>query len=259
MEQRVVLKNLEGETLVGAFHKINDKKKVVIVCHGFTGNKDRDFVKEFCLSLNREGVNAFRFDFSGNGESEGRFEDAIYSKEISDLKCVVDYFSKMSFAVGLIGHSMGGTVCLMETSLDPRIKFLVSISGVTHTATYRQKFVKLYAKNEKEFDDSMRQNSSYEFYSEQNKTWYTVSSGYFADIIRHNPVDAVKNIKVPVLFVHGDADDRIDIQETKDVYKVANEPKKMFTIKGADHRFTDKDVFNRMVKRVIAWVKENLQ
>jgi alpha/beta superfamily hydrolase len=257
MEKRVVLKNGEGESLAGAFHKINDHKKVIIVCHGYKGNKDGNFVKEFCLSLNREGMNAFRFDFSGSGESEGRFEDATYSKEISDLKCIIDYFYKMGFSIGLVGHSMGATICLMEASTDPRIKFITAVSGVTHTATFRQRFVKLYAKSEKEFDDAMRQNGFYEFYDEEKKTWYKVTLGFFADIIKQNPLEAVKSVHVPVLIVHGDKDDRIDIQESKDLLKAANEPKKMLTIKGADHRFSDKEIYLKMVKKVITWIKKD--
>ena len=36
------------------------------------------------------GIPALRFSFSGNGGSEGRFEDSCITKEVEDLGAVID-------------------------------------------------------------------------------------------------------------------------------------------------------------------------
>ena len=54
-----------------------------------------------------------RFDFSGNGESEGTFEDSTYHKEVEDLKEVMQYFKNKGVKeFCLVGHSMGGAVAI---------------------------------------------------------------------------------------------------------------------------------------------------
>ena len=41
-------------------------------------------------------VKVFRFNFSGNGESEGRFSYANYHKEVEDLRAAIEYFTQVA-------------------------------------------------------------------------------------------------------------------------------------------------------------------
>lgn len=45
----------------------------------------------------------------------------------------------------------------------------------------------------------------------------------------------------PVLFVHGDSDELVPMESSVQMYAVASEPKKIEIIRGADHRFSDKN------------------
>uniref|UniRef100_A0A0A9FW14 Serine aminopeptidase S33 domain-containing protein n=1 Tax=Arundo donax TaxID=35708 RepID=A0A0A9FW14_ARUDO len=65
-EQRVVVANKHGETLVGLLHHTGSNK-VVVLCHGFTASKNSSIIVDLADALTKQGISAFHFDFSGNG------------------------------------------------------------------------------------------------------------------------------------------------------------------------------------------------
>ncbi|KAH9761656.1 Hydrolase 4 domain-containing protein [Citrus sinensis] len=105
--RRVVIPNSHGEKLVGILHETGSKQ-LVIVCHGFQSTKDRIPMVNLAAALEREGISAFRFDFSGNGESEGSFLYGNYRREAEDLRAIVqDFCAKGRVITAIIGHSKG--------------------------------------------------------------------------------------------------------------------------------------------------------
>nr|XP_029119137.1 uncharacterized protein LOC105058813 isoform X2 [Elaeis guineensis] len=106
-QQRVIIPNEHGEKLVGVLHETGSKK-LAILCHGFRASKDDKTLLNLTAALTRQGISAFRFDFPGNGESEGAFQYGNYRREADDLHAVVLYWSKQKYEVSaIIGHSKG--------------------------------------------------------------------------------------------------------------------------------------------------------
>src|SRR5271155_5466123 len=61
-------------------------KRLVILCHGFTGNKiesGRLFVQT-ARALQQAGISALRFDFMGSGDSSGEFNQMTPDTQIQD-------------------------------------------------------------------------------------------------------------------------------------------------------------------------------
>lgn len=77
--------------------KSGEKCPIVIICHGFGGNRDRGTTCTIGHQLPTENIASIRFDFNGHGESEGRFEDMTVPNEIEDAKCVYQYVSTLPF------------------------------------------------------------------------------------------------------------------------------------------------------------------
>src|SRR5690606_8418836 len=114
------IRNIEGEKIDYTFHPGNNSRKVIVVLgHGVTGNKDRPFVVALAETLSHDGIPTLRLSFSGNGDSEGRFEDSTISKEVKDLRCVLDALD--GWNILYIGHSMGGAVGVMLADKDTRL------------------------------------------------------------------------------------------------------------------------------------------
>ena len=88
---------------------------LVIICHGFTGNKNEKLLTNLSDDLEKVGIASIRFDFNGHGESEGNFQDMTVLNEIEDAKKIYDYVSKISgvTSISVAGHSQGGVVSSM--------------------------------------------------------------------------------------------------------------------------------------------------
>ena len=94
--------------------KAGEKCPVVILMHGFMGNKaeQKGMLKDIADSLEKNGIASIRFDFNGHGESEGDFQNMTVLNEIEDAKKIVEYAEAQDYtaSVSLLGHSQGGVV-----------------------------------------------------------------------------------------------------------------------------------------------------
>ncbi len=114
--QEEMIKVEKGEEVATIYHEA-DSNKWIFFCHGFGSDKEGSYKKR-CERMVENGWNAVRFDFRGNGDSDGDFIDQDLSSRIEDLKAVVDYFGPENYC--LFGSSFGGkTVLHATTSLDP--------------------------------------------------------------------------------------------------------------------------------------------
>lgn len=131
--------------------KQGERVPMVLLCHGFMGNKDGALENRIANLLSERGIASIRFDFNGHGQSEGRFQDMTVLNEIVDAKKVIEYVSALPYvsSVAISGHSQGGVVAAMtagELGSD-KIKAVVllapaavlrddAIRGSTMGATY---------------------------------------------------------------------------------------------------------------------------
>ena len=92
-----------------------EKCPVVIIMHGFMGNKDGMLEKLTSDKLAQNGIATVKFDFNGHGESEGEFSGMTVPNEIEDAKLVYEYVKSLPFVgdIALTGHSQGGVVASM--------------------------------------------------------------------------------------------------------------------------------------------------
>ncbi|MFT3991098.1 MAG: prolyl oligopeptidase family serine peptidase [Luteolibacter sp.] len=233
------LHNSFGEHIDSTFHPGLKREVLVILGHGVTGNKDRPLLVALAKGLSERNWPCLRISYSGNGNSGGRFADSCISKEIADLQSVIGSVPE-DVAVVYIGHSMGGAVGVMTTARDLRIRVLVTLSGMVHTAD----FVK------REFGDVV---------PDQGVMWddpaCPLSQTYVDDLNAiGSTLAAAETIVQPWLLIHGLEDDVIPAQDSRDAFAVAKCVKKHVEIPGADHVF-DENSYGRIVEEVAAWLE----
>ena len=231
------IRNRHGEKLDYTFHEgERESKNIVVVGHGVTGNKDRPFVVALGEGLAAAGIPALRFSFSGNGASEGKFTDSTISKEVEDLGAVLDALE--GYTVCYVGHSMGGAVGVLRASRDDRIQLLVSLAGMVHTKAFAQR----------EFGNVT---------PDEGFMWAEpdcpLSQAYMDDLTQIDTVvDLAPQINVPWLLVHGDEDDVVPIEHSRDIFAKANYQTQLITLQSANHVFSQEST-PVMVERVIVW------
>ncbi|MGD9896219.1 MAG: alpha/beta hydrolase [Candidatus Methylacidiphilaceae bacterium] len=234
------IRNAQGERLDFAYQGgSSDNPTLVVIGHGITAHKDRPMLIELSNVLSRKGIHSLRFSFSGNGASEGKFEEFTPTKEVGDLGSVLDALG--DWHVGYAGHSLGALVGVLRAGQDPRIHFLISLAGMAHCAAFTKR----------EFGDVTPGAGCM-----WDMPQFPLSRALIDDMNRiDNVVEAARKIRVPWLFVHGVADDVVPIQDSRDLFAVASEPKRLVEIPGADHLFPEGHA-TTMANAVAGWLAE---
>lgn len=237
------IKNPRGERLDYSFHPgPPGSKQIFILGHGVTGNKDRPFIVALAEGLAAAGLATLRVSYSGNGASGGRFVDSNISKEVVDLGAVLDALP--GYQIGYIGHSMGGAVGVLRASQDARIQFLVSLAGMVHTKAFAQR----------EFG-TVKPDAGCMW----DEPECPLSSAYMNDLTQIDTVVAcAPQIKVPWLLVHGTEDDVVPVQDSRDIFARANEPKQLIEIPGSSHVFSGAYT-PIMIGHVTSWCQARLK
>ena len=76
----------------------------MILCHGFASSRNSFHFPAIAKQLAQHDVSSLRFDFSGNGDSEGQFEYGNYAVEALDIRAAVQYVRDGgSKVIGLVG------------------------------------------------------------------------------------------------------------------------------------------------------------
>jgi dienelactone hydrolase len=112
-----------------------DTRPLVIYCHGI--GSQRDFDLRIPIELTRRGFYVVALDYHGQGESGGTISDIDpvthipalaedCSKLLDTLETMPFYSGVNTSQIGLIGHSLGGMVVLMNQALDPRFNVTVA-------------------------------------------------------------------------------------------------------------------------------------
>jgi alpha/beta superfamily hydrolase len=203
-----------------------------------TSNKDRPWLIDLAGALAADGIASLRMSFAGNGESEGRYEDATPLKEAGDLGSVIDAVKAAGVErVAYAGHSMGGAVGVLRAADDPRIDVLVSLAGMLHVRDFMQKQFGHLA-----FGDLMLDKPGCPWSPTMAETTSRIGS-LTAQAAR---------IRAPWLLVHGDADELVPLQDSLDARAAAGGRPDLVVLPGVDHRFTG--AIPQMVEAVLAWL-----
>ena len=232
--------NKDGELLEYSFHPGDPQRRdIVVLGHGVTGNKDRPFIAALAAGLAAAGLAALRFSFAGNGGSGGHFAASTISKEVEDLGAVLDALAQ--YRICYVGHSMGGAVGVLRASQDDRIELLVSLAGMVHTRDFASR----------EFGD-VTPNQGYMW----EDPACPLSQTYIDDMDRiGSVVEHGANIDIPWLLVHGSDDDVVPIQDARDILAQTTGAAELIELEGADHVFSDAAT-TVMVERVVSWISD---
>jgi pimeloyl-ACP methyl ester carboxylesterase len=235
------IRNRAGEAIDYTFHPGSRADALVILGHGVTGNKDRPLLVALADGLSGLGWPCLRLSYPGNGESEGKFEDCCITKEVADLQAVLDMVPD-NVNVAYAGHSMGGAAGVLTAARDMRIRALVSLAGMTHTAAFV----------EREFSDVI---------PDQGVMWEDETcplSRTFVDDMKliESTLAAAEAVTQPWLLIHGDADDLVPDQDSRDAYAAAICEKKLLEIPGAGHSF-DEASYPQIVTAVDEWLTKH--
>jgi pimeloyl-ACP methyl ester carboxylesterase len=111
-----------------AYHRVAGRAPTVLFCSGYTS----DMTGTKALALDRwcraQGRAYVRFDYSGHGQSDGRFEEGTIGAWAKDALAIVDRVTAGPLIV--VGSSMGGWIMLLVALARPeRVRALLGVAA----------------------------------------------------------------------------------------------------------------------------------
>lgn len=129
MVKHVEIENKHRKVLRGYLDLPTEAKSIVVMFHGYTGNKTEHngFYRTMSRRLSALGIASLRLDYACNGESDGEFIDFRFDEALDDAKLMLDYaFSlKQIKDVMVLGFSMGGAIASIVCNYKPLKKLLL--------------------------------------------------------------------------------------------------------------------------------------
>ena len=91
--------------------------RLALLCHGFLSGKNSTTNRTLTRLLNDRGLATFRFDFFGQGDSDGPFEALTTTLAVHQTGTALDLISARGYdRVGLVGSSFGGLVAILTAA-----------------------------------------------------------------------------------------------------------------------------------------------
>jgi pimeloyl-ACP methyl ester carboxylesterase len=244
-EERITFENARGETLSGVLHHPigSDPHGLVILCHGMESDKNSEKLIYLGRKLAEANVLALRFDFAYVGESSGKFEDITYSGEVADLKAAFSLMQdRRAGKTALFGSSMGGTIGLLFAAQEPRVAALVTLAAPVHPENFPSRVLnpaRLQQWRERGFI----------FYNGQRLNVSMLEDLASLDIPR-----SARDVKCPVLILHGDADEVVPVKEAYELQECLGGTKRLSILNRSDHRLSDPALMRRALEESLEWL-----
>ncbi len=249
MEKRphevVNMESFDGTRLVGHWFEVPNAKRVLIAMHGWRSGWSRDFCGINDFWLNNE-CSVLYPEQRGQGDSDGEYMGFGLIERYDCLEWIkwLNQHKPSDLPVYLVGISMGATTVLMTAGfreLPENVHGVIADCGFTsphaiwkHVA---EKNLKIPFERNKKLIDRLCQ------------------SRIEMDADSYSTVEAMKNVTVPVFFIHGLDDHFVPPWMTKQNFEVCASPKKLLTVSGADHGLSylfDRETYERMTLEFFA-------
>ncbi len=180
---------------------------VVLYLHGNASNVGGNV--EHAYRFHRLGLSVFVMDYRGYGKSQGDFpsESQVYE----DAQLAWDYLVKQRGInpnqIYIYGHSLGGAIAIDLAVRHPEAAGLIVEGSFTSTRAMV------------EFQKGLFWMFPIDFLLTQ----------------RFDSLSKVDRLQMPVLFIHGTADNVVPVEMTKKLFEAAPEPKQLYIVPDGGH------------------------
>lgn len=243
--ERVTFRAFDNLNLCGMFlhgQHGGHPKGIVIFAHEFLS--DMYGCARYCRPLLAAGYDVFSFDFRGHGESSGEpgYQPRQWpsDRELNDmlgaLAYVEDWLERQGrpVEVGLFGISRGAGAAILAAQNNPAVKAIV-VDGAFSSDTTLEHLMKRWA--------YIFAKVRFVYENHPPQFWRFLRWLLFRECRRKlgctfpSICKALRSMTVskPILFIHGERDSYIPVEQSQLLYDLAPGPKSLWVVPGAKH------------------------
>lgn len=241
----VKIKNKKGLLLSGVLHVPAGKGKcpAVMMLHGFTGYKEDAGIVSLSRELTCRNFIVLRFDCSGSWESEGTTaEEYRLTNYLSDMDCVYEYLRHHRRVdikrIAIWGHSMGAMAAIIWGQKHPELKAICAVSPPKQMGT-----TDLLA----QFLDEWKRTGWFTKVSTSGHGVMRVPWAFMEDAANYNALEYADKVRSPLMVILGLAEDTVPPEHSRELFRMAPEPKELVEIPGMNHFYKKVPEFMKTV------------
>lgn len=215
----------------------------VVLMHGVRSS--RLSLVDRARFLSQAGYTVLLFDFQSHGESTGQHITFGYL-ESRDAQAAIKFLRANvgDEKVGLIGISMGGAAALVASPpLEVKAMVLEMVYPTINQAISNRLTMRLGA-----WSSVLTPLLVWQF---------KPRLGVDAESLR--PIEQVGKIRLPKMFIVGAEDQHTTLEESRQMYDLASDPKELWVVKGAGHIDPHSMVKEEYEQRVLSFFEQYLR
>jgi pimeloyl-ACP methyl ester carboxylesterase len=208
-------------------------------------------------AMAQAGFLAVRYDKRGNGQSGGRSESATIQDSAEDVRAVVRWLLQRKDVdpkrIAVIGHGEGAWVALLAAARERRISAMASIAGPSRTGSdlvleQQQQSLDLMKLTPEERQQKVDLQKQIQSAVVTGKGWDGVprderraaDTPWFHSILTFDPAKIIKDVRQPLLFVHGELDQQVPVSHVErlsDLARTQSDSKsvEVVVVRGVNH------------------------
>jgi alpha-beta hydrolase superfamily lysophospholipase len=208
----------------------------VLLVHGYLGfmhQKQFRLLSEYFI---KEGFAVVRFDFScGQGQSEGRYEQARISRWQEELSLVIEYVKTSGFCkhLVLLGHSLGG---LLSAQQAHKADALITLNGLYALPLHIHRYN----------------------YAPKEKVTFKLPFSFIVDMLLHLRMPRWKKLHIPILIAHAQGDEVVSVTQAYKAHKKFR-TSELFIFPSSEHTLRDEKTIMLVAKKFSSWIKSKVK
>lgn len=222
-----------------AYRYTPPKKKTpltIVYLYGFRSDMNGDKVLYLESLCKKEGLGFLAFDYSGHGNSSGKFEEGTISRWFLDSLDMIDHFVKTP--VILVGSSMGGWLAHLVALQRPQI--VKGLLGIASAPDFTDEL--MWKRFSYKQQTELINKGKTVIATEYNLKGWTITKKLIEDGRKHRLLGKTIKLNIPIRLLHGTKDANVPITysyQLLDLHTTSNIA--VTLIKSGDHRLSRKE------------------
>jgi alpha/beta superfamily hydrolase len=245
--------DVAGTRLRGHFHHPArtgaEQAPGVVIIPGFadTAVGPHNLHRALADALAQSGLAVVRFDYRGQGESDGDFRAFTAASGLEDARGALNWLNQQagidSARLGLSGFSLGGALACVLAAQTPAIRALTLLAPVA----YPQKVFRSF------FTDQHLAQAAEQGWSD----WlgWPVGSAFLASTAALDPLRAIQASNAQTLVIQGSADSEVPPENG---LAYAQQGASLVWLEGGDHQFSSVLLQEKGIQHASDWFQRHL-
>jgi len=235
--KEIILETKDSEKIYANWYE-KGNPGVILICHGLLEYKDSSTFRSISEEMAKD-FDVLTIDMRGHGKSTGKY--TYGAKEALDVQSGIDFLKIRYGKIVLLGFSLGASVSLEAAVRNKCVDGLILISPSAAFSKIRPKLWTVVAIK-----------TGIGNIGSGKKVW-----GFNVFMKKPSNLDNIKNVKIPVLMLHGTKDWVINHRHSIELKDAAPKNVELIIIKDGTHaEYMYKQDAQKFVNRINDWLKK---